>query len=1209
MPEIKQIKSAGLPPRRLWVRVLKAVLLTLWGILLFVAGILICTVTILTPERLTPIVSHVATSQLRNAHVEAGRVELSLRATFPFLQLDISDLSVLSSAVDSLAPQARSNTPQWADTVLHIHHFSGGVNLAALALNTIELSDVTITRPSVNYVVVNDSVTNFDILPAQTPQQPEKPFDWNAIPRIRMRRFTVDAPTPVRYLDVSTGTLITANIEHAGIDGNARPLYRLRFDGNVKSPLLMKYWTLPQVTFGLAGSITWDQATPQIFQVDDMQVHAAVVDGTLSARIDMTDGLRLNALDIEVRPIGVNRVLDRLPADFKAAYGIPEGIETDATVALRASLTQPFRVGGTSALPHCRVSVDIPDASFYWRRVHFDNLAADIDVTVPGDSLNDITVKINRLNMRGPATDLDLTGTVTSLMDDPLFDGTVRGSCELSKLPPVLTAYIPGFLRGHLTADATVKGRPSMFALDGYHRLKVTGQIAVSQLYYISRDTTGIVYASRAAFDFGTPGGHGADSLLHARITIDSATVLNNDISMRLGRLRFGFGSVAATSSFGAGARERRVVPMGGALSIGSFRLTLLSDSLMTNVRQLSGQAAIMSHGGDTRIPELRFNLDIKRFSAGDRTKRVMFRDAHCDLTAWPEPQTRGEKRVRRICDSLMQVHPGLSPDTVYDMALAISRAGRQSRATRPSGGTDSLDIIDFGNDNSMRRLLLGWSFGGSLTASRAGVFTPYFPLRNRFRNINLHFSNDSVVMRDVRYKCGQSDFTMSGVIANIKRALTSRRGRQPLRVDLDLASDTININQLAQTAFAGSAYQQAILRDSTDAVNLSLDDDEAGLDKEIGIQVPDADEAMAPLLIPVNVQANLNVRANNVLYSDMLLHDMTGKAMTYQGALSLNNLSARSDFGDVSLQALYVGRMADSLQFGFGMQVRDFNISRFLRLMPALDTIMPLLKDFGGIIDADIAATTDITRTMDFDMPSMRAAIQLTGDSLVLLDPDTFKSLSKWLMFKNKQKNYIDHMSVQMLVENGRMQLFPFIFNIDRYKLGVQGANDFNLNFKYHIAVLKSPIPFKFGINISGNPDDYKIRLGGAKFDEKTPVSIDIVDTTRINLVNSLRDVFRRGVAGARFSKLKVSGVSEAASINLDHDSLSHADSLQFIREGLIPAPDSLRATPAAKVTETSAAGPGSRRSGDKGAVAPALLLAAVLRPGVNRRTRKNVK
>ena len=78
-----------------------------------------------------------------------------------------------------------------------------------------------------------------------------------------------------------------------------------------------------------------------------------------------------------------------------------------------------------------------------------------------------------------------------------------------------------------------------------------------------------------------------------------------------------------------------------------------------------------------------------------------------------------------------------------------------------------------------------------------------------------------------------------------------------------------------------------------------------------------------------------------------------------------------------------------------------------------------------------------------------------------------------------------IDKLSVEVLVKDSQLELFPFVFTMDRYKLGVLGYNDLALNINYHVSVLESPIPFKFGINVKGNPDKLKVRLGRAKFKE----------------------------------------------------------------------------------------------------------------------------
>jgi hypothetical protein len=285
----------------------------------------------------------------------------------------------------------------------------------------------------------------------------------------------------------------------------------------------------------------------------------------------------------------------------------------------------------------------------------------------------------------------------------------------------------------------------------------------------------------------------------------------------------------------------------------------------------------------------------------------------------------------------------------------------------------------------------------------------------------------------------------------------------------------------------------------------------------------------------------------------------MNGRVQVYDGAINMQDLSAKSDVGSVGLTALYMGRSVNELKFGFGMKVDKFNINRFLQLVPAVDSIMPILRDFSGIVSADIAATSNITPSMDIDMPTLQAAIKLSGDSLVLIDPETFKIMSKWLLFKDKNKNVIDHMDVQLTVEDNQMQLYPFIFDFDRYRLGVQGTNDLAMNFNYHVAVLKSPIPFKFGINIKGNADKYKIRLGRAKLNEKTVLQVATTDTTRVNLVHQIQNIFRRGVRNANFARVNVDGIKRAANMANEEDTLSHLDSLRFIQEGLIDAPDTV--------------------------------------------------
>ena len=187
----------------------------------------------------------------------------------------------------------------------------------------------------------------------------------------------------------------------------------------------------------------------------------------------------------------------------------------------------------------------------------------------------------------------------------------------------------------------------------------------------------------------------------------------------------------------------------------------------------------------------------------------------------------------------------------------------------------------------------------------------------------------------------------------------------------------------------------------------------------------------------------------------------------------------------------------------GFDFRLHNVNIGKLIDFIPSLDTVVPMLRSFEGMVDFDVAAETVLDSCLNIRIPTLRSAMHVKGDSLVLMDGETFAEISKMLLFKNKKRNLFDHIEANITVQDGNVTIYPFLVEIDRYKAAVGGTQGLDMNFDYHISVLKSPIPLvKLGINITGNLDDMKIRLGKAKYkDAVTPVAIRAVDSTRINM------------------------------------------------------------------------------------------------------------
>jgi hypothetical protein len=131
----------------------------------------------------------------------------------------------------------------------------------------------------------------------------------------------------------------------------------------------------------------------------------------------------------------------------------------------------------------------------------------------------------------------------------------------------------------------------------------------------------------------------------------------------------------------------------------------------------------------------------------------------------------------------------------------------------------------------------------------------------------------------------------------------------------------------------------------------------------------------------------------------------------------------------------------------------------------------------------------------------------------MVLLDGETFSNIAKKLYFKNKKRNIIDSISVDLALANGNISVYPFVLSIDRYVAAIGGAQNLDMSFQYHISVLKWPVPLiKIGLNLWGNPDDIHYRIVSRKYENLlTPVKEKSLQSAVINLRQQLHDGIRK--------------------------------------------------------------------------------------------------
>jgi hypothetical protein len=357
----------------------------------------------------------------------------------------------------------------------------------------------------------------------------------------------------------------------------------------------------------------------------------------------------------------------------------------------------------------------------------------------------------------------------------------------------------------------------------------------------------------------------------------------------------------------------------------------------------------------------------------------------------------------------------------------------------------------------------------GSLDVENAGIRTPFFPVRTQIVKGTIGFSSDSVNVKSLQVRAGTSGLTLNGEISGIRQALLNNR---QVKATFNLDADTLDVNELIRAMVAGSMFG-AQSRQTQDSIAVTVLDDS----KEITATAVDT-TVTGVFVVPRNMDLEIRAHIKKAYYSKMEIEHINTQILVRNQAIQLSRMNVLSNVGNMRLALAYHASDAKSAHIGLDMQLRKIQVRELIETFPILDSLTPMLRSFDGTVDCKMTATTDLDSLMNVDFKTTAASCYLSGKEMVLLDGETFSEIAKRLYFKNKKRNLIDSLSVEMIMRDNCLMVFPFLLNIDRYRVAVGGTQYLDLHFDYHISVLKSPVPMTLGLNLTGSPDKMKIHL-----------------------------------------------------------------------------------------------------------------------------------
>ena len=1082
---------------------------------------------VLTTSLPTNIVNNVAGKYI-DGNISFGKVSLSVLKRFPNICLVLDDFSITYPAdrfdeSEKYGAQGalmyQGSGPQ-ADTLASFDRFYTKISIFHLLADHLRIPDIELDSPRIFAHSYYDGKANWDIFKLEKdPDDTTKTI----LPKLSIGKIEVRNNSNIIYTDSKESIFAMIELKKAGFEGNLTTRRRSRnrvglsvdsmfvagrvaedtvalgldllhihqhddhidVEADLKTTLATHAFGRMNVPVKLSSTLHFPEDSVFALGVHNFKADIAALpfEGEADLRFH-PDRVEMNG-ELAVTECSIDDIMKKFVRNF-----IPEAdkIKTDAVIGINARCRGDY-VYASGKLPVFNVDVIMPEATFSHSdlgeevTLAFDAYVANTRRGIMNLNINDMAIGANgiRLSAYGGASDI--------LSADPsiTIDGSIVASLDS------LMRFIPDSLdmtaRGNIEAKISGSANLSHLSMYTFSQSELTGQ-AVSD-----------------SIVFSMPGDSISVSLKGIELALgpeNRTSRRDSSRTFRLVGLSGKVGELAASykEAITASGKEIKITAQnsaGDTLSINRLGGRLSAREL--TVKDVSGTRIdldgtqngfqMMPKRDNPKIPVLTVSSSNDRIALMTDVNRAILNDASVEARA---TMTGLERRSRVQRDSLT----------------------RRSRSRRPSREVPKDDFadqdIDIRLDQSIAKYFREWDMSGDLSVRRGIIMTPYFPLRNVLQGMAISVSNDRISIDSLKVRSGESSIEAKGELTGLRRALAGGRGRSNLNLTIDMRTDGMDANEILSAYTAGSHFNAEEVKDKmADAT------DDEFLEMVIS-DTAETDENMKLIVVPGNLNADINLSGKDIKWSDLTIYEMNSDLRMMDRCVQLTNTMATSNVGNVSFEGFYATRSREDIKAGFNFEFMDITAEKAIDMMPAMDTIMPLLKSFAGKLDCELAATASLDTNMNILMPTINGIMRISGNNLTISENEMFTSIAKKLKFDDRNTGLIQNMRVEGVIQDNVLEVFPFVVKLDRYTLALSGKQNLDMSYRYHASVIRSPILIKVGVDVYGPDfDNMKFKVCKPKYkNEKVPVFTTVIDETKINLAESIRGIFEKGVDAA---------------------------------------------------------------------------------------------
>ena len=212
-----------------------------------------------------------------------------------------------------------------------------------------------------------------------------------------------------------------------------------------------------------------------------------------------------------------------------------------------------------------------------------------------------------------------------------------------------------------------------------------------------------------------------------------------------------------------------------------------------------------------------------------------------------------------------------------------------------------------------------------------------------------------------------------------------------------------------------------------------------------------ESNEAMGVLVVPKNIDFNMNVDMAEILFGNITLRNLNGKLIVKDGTADMSNLSMHAMGGTAVMNGSYSTAKSESepeLKASFALN--NLSFSQTFKELDMVRQMAPIFENLNGNFSGKIAIDTELASTMSPKLEALTASGNLSTRDLNLSNVALIDHIADATGYKELKNLSAKDLNVEFTISDGRIRTKPFDIKMGNMSLNLSGTTGLDQTIDY---------------------------------------------------------------------------------------------------------------------------------------------------------------